>query len=84
MALSGLPLLAASCLAYLSFALRCWGVWACAKSELSSGKLEDQGLSVSHHVQLLSPISHKIEMSQNCVSRYEQSKFISLMVSIAI
>lgn len=28
MALSGFPLLAASCLAYLSFALRCWGVWA--------------------------------------------------------
>lgn len=49
-ALSGLPLLAASCLAYLSFALRCWGVWACASSELRSGR---QGIAeYSYHVQL--------------------------------
>lgn len=33
MALSGLPLLAASCLAYFSLALRCWGVWACTSSK---------------------------------------------------
>lgn len=50
MALSGLPLLAASCLAYFSFALRCWRVWACTSSKLWSGRRDIA--EYSYHVQL--------------------------------
>ena len=46
MAFSGFPLLAASCLAYLSFALRCWGVWAYIPNFQRIGPDKTEGESI--------------------------------------
>ena len=59
-AVSGLPLLAASCLAYRSFALRCWGVWACLLVSFQVGENES---FVKYHAQ---PLGQTLPLGWRC------------------